>query len=86
MVYSTCSLSQDQNEKVVEWLLEKRNDAFLIPISFPRVAKSRYVVDGSLSGTIRFYPSLMVGDADADDCLLGDGFFAAKIGKRAGRR
>jgi 16S rRNA C967 or C1407 C5-methylase (RsmB/RsmF family) len=78
MVYSTCSLSEDQNEKIVQWLLQTRKDAKLIPIHFPTIQNTKFVTDGSLKGTIRFYPNL-VQDADI---LLGDGFFVAKIMKR----
>ena len=78
MVYSTCSLSEDQNEKIVQWLLQTHKDAKLIPIHFPTIQNTKFVTDGSLKGTIRFYPNL-VQDADM---LLGDGFFVAKIMKR----
>ena len=61
MVYSTCSLSTEQNESVVQWLLKKHADAaFLIPLNFQ--------VDKSNSGTspkikhgdwgVRFEPNL----------------------------
>ena len=35
MVYSTCSLSEEQNEGVVKWLLSEFPDAKLVPIAFP---------------------------------------------------
>jgi 16S rRNA C967 or C1407 C5-methylase (RsmB/RsmF family) len=76
MVYSTCSLSQDQNENLVQWLLDNTHDAVLIPVHFP-LAKSKLVVEGSLHGTVRFYPNL--GQASSD--YFGDGFFLAKIGR-----
>mmetsp|Transcript_19180 Transcript_19180/g.23604 ORF Transcript_19180/g.23604 Transcript_19180/m.23604 type:complete len:701 (-) Transcript_19180:1699-3801(-) len=35
LVYSTCSLSTNQNEDVVSWLLEEyKEEAFIIPVSF----------------------------------------------------
>jgi 16S rRNA C967 or C1407 C5-methylase (RsmB/RsmF family) len=77
LVYSTCSLSRDQNENVVKWLLDNMPDAFLIPVHFPK-AKSKLVVEGSLQGTVRFYPNL--GQQSID--FFGDGFFLAKLGKR----
>jgi 16S rRNA C967 or C1407 C5-methylase (RsmB/RsmF family) len=77
LVYSTCSLSHDQNENVVKWLLDKMPDAFSIPVHFPK-AKSKLVGEGSLQGTVRFYPNL--GQQSTD--FFGDGFFLAKLGKR----
>jgi 16S rRNA C967 or C1407 C5-methylase (RsmB/RsmF family) len=77
MVYSTCSLSYDQNEKVVQWLLDTKTDAFLIPVHFP-MAKSKLVIEGSLPGSVRFYPN--VGQNSTE--FFGDGFFLAKLGKR----
>ena len=77
MVYSTCSLSVDQNENVVQYLLETFKQSFIIPVSFPE-AKSKLVSEGKITGTIRFLPN--VGDADSK-ALFGGGFFLAKIGK-----
>lgn len=34
----------------------KTQGRIFIPISFPKVSTNMYVVDGSLPGTIRFYP------------------------------
>ena len=81
LVYSTCSLSEDQNEKVVKWLLESNEDAVLIPIHFPLIKNTKFVTEGSLAGTVRFYPNL-VQKAEPTTLLLGDGFFVAKIRKR----
>lgn len=81
MVYSTCSLSQEQNESVVKWLLDNHNEAYLVPVHFP-LAKSKLVVEGSLDGTVRFYPNL----AQTSSEYFGDGFFLSKIGKRQTKR
>ena len=78
LVYSTCSLSHDQNEKVVQWLLESEPKAFLIPVAFP-LAKSKLVAEGSLKGTVRFYPNIC-GESSTE--VYGDGFFLAKLGKK----
>ncbi|KAL3944845.1 MAG: hypothetical protein SGBAC_001047 [Bacillariaceae sp.] len=79
MVYSTCSLSHAQNENVVKWLLDKYpDDCYSIPVHFP-TAKSTLIVEGTLKGTVRFYPNL----AKEDMGLFGDGFFLAKLGKRS---
>lgn len=80
MVYSTCSLSTNQNEDVVRWLLQKNADAYLIPIHFPLVESTLFVSDGSLAGTVRFAPNL--GQESNNGGLFGDGFYLAKIGKR----
>ena len=81
LVYSTCSLSEDQNEKVAKWLLETYPDAVLTPIHFPSIKDSKFVTEGSLEGTVRFYPNL-VQDTKSTNLLLGDGFFVAKIKKK----
>jgi 16S rRNA C967 or C1407 C5-methylase (RsmB/RsmF family) len=81
LVYSTCSLSQDQNEGVVEWLLEQqKDDAYIIKVEFPDTSSSKLVAEGSIEGTLRFYPNL-IGQEDSIG-FYGDGFFVAKIGKR----
>lgn len=89
MVYSTCSLSSRQNEQVVQWLLDKCNDAFIIPVSFSghddpplsSVGSLPFIEEGSVHGSVRFNP--LVGATAQVDCLLpGTGFFLAKIGKR----
>mmetsp|Transcript_4975 Transcript_4975/g.11055 ORF Transcript_4975/g.11055 Transcript_4975/m.11055 type:complete len:561 (-) Transcript_4975:71-1753(-) len=81
LVYSTCSLSRDQNENIVKWLLDTYTDAFLIPVYFPSIQNTKFVTDGSLTGTVRFYPNLL-HDANSSVALWGDGFFLAKVGKR----
>lgn len=73
LVYSTCSLSSAQNEGVVQWLLDKEKDAFLIPLEFD---KEKFIIEGSIAGTVRFVPS-------TTDYFCGGGFFVAKIGKKS---
>jgi len=77
LVYSTCSLSSSQNENVVMKLLKDQDDAYLIPVEFA-LANSKLITEGSIPGTIRFYPNI----GQHDEELFGDGFFLAKIGKR----
>lgn len=86
LVYSTCSLSKRQNEDIIDWLLCNHDDACLVPLHFPDV-RSKYVVEGS-QGTVRFYPNLYTSEPTAITTvdvpqLLGDGFFVAKICKKA---
>jgi 16S rRNA C967 or C1407 C5-methylase (RsmB/RsmF family) len=71
LVYSTCSLSVAQNETVVQWLLDKEKDAFLIPLDF---GNENFIKEGSIAGTLRFVPS-------KTDAFSGGGFFVAKIRK-----
>ena len=84
MVYSTCSLSSIQNEQVVLWLLNKYNDAYIIPVSFTFHYKSSlqdlpFIEKGSILGTVRFNP---LNIKESKYILPGSGFFLAKIGKR----
>ncbi len=83
MVYSTCSLSSKQNEQVVQWLLNKCQDAFIVPVSFSMHNKSSldlsFIEEGTIPGTVRFNP---VPNDDSNRLLQGGGFFIAKIGKR----
>jgi len=81
MIYSTCSLSTDQNEEVVKFLLENNKDAYIIPVEFP-LAKSNLVTKGSLEGTLRFLPGPAITTSSNETFLLfGGGFFLAKLGK-----
>jgi len=84
MVYSTCSLSSMQNEQVIQWLLNKHNDAYIIPVSFASHDKSSlqdlpFIKEGSIHGTVRFNP---LNIKESKHILPGSGFFLAKIGKR----
>ena len=82
MIYSTCSLSTDQNESVVKWLLETCKDAVLVPVEFS-LAKGNLIVTGSLKGTVRFLPGAAIAtNGGHDTTLFGGGFFLAKIGKQ----
>eukprot|EP00804_Cyclotella_cryptica_P030344 CCRYP_011870-RC/>CCRYP_011870-RC protein AED:0.39 eAED:0.40 QI:0/0/0/1/0/0/2/0/261 len=87
LVYSTCSLSTRQNEDVVDWLLKKYNNAFIIPVSFSReseamssISELRFIQEGGISGTVRFKPH--VDSSGGDSVMSGGGFFLAKIRKR----
>jgi len=84
LIYSTCSLNEKQNENVVRWLLNKYNDAFIIPVSFIKhnhfEQTPSFVEEGSLEGTVRFN-SLTNADKGVAS-LPGTGFFLSKIGKR----
>jgi len=93
MVYSTCSLSEAQNEDVVSWLLkENPTKARLVSVNFPGPSKLEgqmnkkgisLVSQGSLPGTVRFYPNLSSCDTlskeDSGDSFYGGGLFLAKI-------
>ncbi len=95
MVYSTCSLSEDQNELIVSWLLEKfPNEAHLVPVKFQVQndgdGVGSLISEGSLPGTVRFQPNPQAFELQPAESLhldfpranlYGDGFFLAKIGK-----
>lgn len=84
LLYSTCSLSQRQNEEVVNWLLDKHSDAYIIPVSFGDSSKLDFIQEGAIIGTVRFNPFVSVDESKCgvDSMLVGGGFFLAKLGKR----
>jgi 16S rRNA C967 or C1407 C5-methylase (RsmB/RsmF family) len=96
MVYSTCSLSGDQNEGVVSWLLKQHTEARVVPVRFASdlPETSSLIKQGTLPGTIRFVPNTKSyedspatsGDGSLvspsfPNGLFGGGFFLAKIQK-----
>ena len=83
LVYSTCSLSEEQNEGVVNWLLQQCCNSFIIPVSFNAplngsgVAKEEeknfLISEGGIPGTVRFRPKLHCpfsneGDDGSNSC------------------
>ena len=84
MVYSTCSLSEAQNEDVVRWLVDK-SSAEVVHLEVPNVGSS--IREGTLDGTIRFFPSATpaMSSLTEDEGLslesVGGGFFLAKLRK-----
>jgi 16S rRNA C967 or C1407 C5-methylase (RsmB/RsmF family) len=98
MVYSTCSLSEEQNENVVAWLLETFHNAELVPIAF--LAASNFIKQGALPGTLRVLPGSLTRKQSEDrdspsssrettprhGSLVGGGFFLAKITKKTNER
>jgi 16S rRNA C967 or C1407 C5-methylase (RsmB/RsmF family) len=97
MVYSTCSLSEDQNEGVVSWLLKQHAEARIVPVRFAsdQPEHSRLIKQGTIQGTVRFVPNTESYEqpspaSSREDSLLsrsfptglfGGGFFLAKIQK-----
>lgn len=90
MVYSTCSMSEDQNENVVAWLLnEFVGSAFIVPVAFGNLSPSKAepghqdrITEGKYG--VRFHPGALPDKSDAtdgDDMFYGGGFFLSKIGK-----
>ncbi|WP_456466217.1 RsmB/NOP family class I SAM-dependent RNA methyltransferase [Methanopyrus sp.] len=66
IVYSTCTLTLDENEGVVRRVLRRRDDVELEEV------RADFGREGRLSGTRRFYPH-------SDDC---QGFFIARLRRR----
>ncbi len=67
LIYSTCSLAAEQNEKVVTWLLELYDsEAYIVPVSFDRGpdessgSNNDMIYEGYLDGTVRFHPNVML--------------------------
>ncbi len=78
IIYSTCTLSPEENEEVVNWILKKEQGALDIEeVHIPHLSVqpgvTRYkqrVFDERLSRTLRIYPSTTM-----------EGFFVAKLKK-----
>lgn len=93
MVYSTCSLSEGQNEEVVRWLLKEFRNAQLIPVEFPSETSithseskdNNLIHAGTIEGTVRFLPNVVANNdmprVPDRERLYGGGFFLAKIVK-----
>jgi 16S rRNA C967 or C1407 C5-methylase (RsmB/RsmF family) len=89
MVYSTCSLSKEQNEGVVQWLLNQYADARIVPVNFfsksmddAPLYHNDLVQQGTIPGTFQFLPNLDTNDGSVDPSrLFGGGFYLAKIRK-----
>lgn len=87
MVYSTCSLSDQQNGEIVRWLLNTYPGARLVPLNFIRGFKladsidySNVIRQGSIPGTVQFLPNVGGSEGSGDNNLLfGGGFYIAKI-------
>ncbi len=79
IVYSTCTLSPEENEEVVNWILKKEGDALDVEdIQIPHLTSSpgitKYknrIFDYRLSKTMRIYPSPTM-----------EGFFVSKLRKK----
>ena len=78
LVYSTCSLSEEQNEGVVNWLLQQCSNAFIIPVSFntpsngsgdtkEKEEENFLISEGGIAGTVRFRPKLQCPSPNEGD-------------------
>ena len=78
IVYSTCTLSPEENEEVIDWVLKKEKDAIAIePIEIKGIEKAKPILtwkkktyDPQIKNTLRIFPSATM-----------EGFFVAKIRK-----
>jgi len=78
LVYSTCSLEPEENEGVIDFLLEQRSNAKVMPVRLPGLKVSNPVLNfgnkeynAEIKEVIRIWPQ----DNDTE------GFFIAKINK-----
>jgi 16S rRNA C967 or C1407 C5-methylase (RsmB/RsmF family) len=87
MVYSTCSLSDQQNGDIVRWLLNTNPDAKIVPLNFFRdhkydsIVRTDAVREGSVPGTVQFLPNMNTVGPVENNQLFGGGFYIAKISK-----
>mmetsp|Transcript_20264 Transcript_20264/g.38109 ORF Transcript_20264/g.38109 Transcript_20264/m.38109 type:complete len:373 (-) Transcript_20264:146-1264(-) len=92
LVYSTCSLSIEQNENIVSWFLNCAPDACLVPVSFStnnsasslETKDCQIFSEGSIAGTCRFVPKLK--GTELGPLVGASGFFLAKLMKKGGVR
>lgn len=78
IIYSTCTLSPEENEEVIDWMLKKLHGAVILEdITIPHLQYQpgltkwrNKIFDDSLSRTIRIYPTKVM-----------EGFFIAKLRK-----
>ncbi|MBW9224009.1 NOL1/NOP2/sun family putative RNA methylase [Methanothermococcus sp. SCGC AD-155-E23] len=57
LVYSTCSQEVEENEEVVQYILDRREDVQLVDITyFIEVAKGVNIREGGVKGTLRIHP------------------------------
>ena len=81
VVYSTCSLSEAQNESVVEQFLKLNNkNSSIVEIEFENFENSPKKA-GSLAHTVRFQPNIGTTNDGGEERLSGGGFFISKIVK-----
>jgi len=72
LVYSTCTLSPEENEDVIYALLDGyENNAELIKLQYPKSKSNESITNPLLEGTLRIWPQL----------YDSEGFFAALIKK-----
>jgi 16S rRNA C967 or C1407 C5-methylase (RsmB/RsmF family) len=79
LVYSTCSLSENQNENVVRAFLSSHPDAYIANVDF-EASTPPPSIPGSLPGTLRFQPTLGPTHL-TQESFSGSGFFLCKITK-----
>mmetsp|Transcript_5664 Transcript_5664/g.11329 ORF Transcript_5664/g.11329 Transcript_5664/m.11329 type:complete len:401 (+) Transcript_5664:50-1252(+) len=79
MVYSTCSLSENQNEGVVRTFLSSHPTAAVVDVDFGLECNPPSV-PGTIKGTMRFVPTL-----NNEEDISTSGFFLCKITKRKKR-
>ena len=79
MVYSTCSLEPEENEGVVSHLLEKYEDAEIVPVKLPGLKLSPPVMEFKKE---KYHPSVKHAIRIWPQNNDTEGFFIAKIKKK----
>lgn len=80
LVYSTCTMSPEENEGVLTWLLEKEPDSFeLLDIQLPAEIP---IMPGITKWKERNYPEILSKTRRIIPNALYEGFFIAKLKKR----
>ena len=80
IVYSTCTLSPDENEQVIDWILKKeKGNVQVLPIDLPNAP----LTQGLVTWADKTYHKSVVQTKRVTPSLLMEGFYIAKLTKRA---
>ncbi len=78
IVYSTCTLSPEENEQVIDWILKKeKGNVQVLPIDIPNVPFTQ----GLVSWADKTYHKSVVQTKRVTPSLLMEGFYIAKLTK-----
>lgn len=78
IVYSTCTLSPEENEQVIDWILKKeKGNVQVLPIELPNAP----LTQGLVSWADKTYHKSVVQTKRITPSLLMEGFYIAKLTK-----